>query len=37
MLKKLFNALKNVKKENNCKTMSGYQKKFGCYTAGYRH
>ncbi len=37
MLKKLFKALKNVKKENNCKAMSDYQKKFGCYTAGYRH
>lgn len=37
MLKKLFEALKILKKENHSKAANDYEKKFGCYTAGYRH
>ncbi len=36
MFKKLFETLKGLKKENH-KAVSEYEKKYGSYTAGYRH
>lgn len=37
MLKKLIAALKNLKKESRSSFIAGYEKKYGTYTAGYRH
>lgn len=37
MLKKLFELLRGTKKENRTKTDNDYEKKYGSYTAGYRH
>lgn len=37
MLKKLFELLRGTKKENRARADNDYEKKYGSYTAGYRH
>lgn len=37
MFKKIIAALKNLKKESKSSFVAGYEKKYGTYTAGYRH
>lgn len=37
MLKKLVAIFKNLKKESKASFIAGYEKKYGTYTAGYRH
>lgn len=37
MLKKLAAIIKNLKKDSKSTFIAGYEKKYGTYTAGYRH
>ncbi len=37
MLKKIIVALKNLTRESKSSFVTEYEKKYGTYTAGYRH